>query len=141
MNQKNKKGFTLIELLVVIAIIGILSGVILINLGGESDKASSARIKADMAQLRTAMESDRAADSALGYDDPDTVGASLKADIASKGGSVVAASWLEYHTTSAWCVETLLKPIDGATAESWCVDSTGYSGTTANCEATNYNCE
>jgi prepilin-type N-terminal cleavage/methylation domain-containing protein len=31
----NKKGFTLIELLVVIAIIGILSGLIIVNLSGE----------------------------------------------------------------------------------------------------------
>jgi len=134
MNQKNKKGFTLIELLVVIAIIGILSGVILINLGGESDKASSARIKSDMAQLRTLMESNRASSSTLAYGNPDTVGSALYTDITAKGGTL----WISEGNANAWCAEILLK---GTGAGSWCVDSTGYSGSTANCEATSYDCK
>ncbi|MDD3032573.1 MAG: type II secretion system protein [Candidatus Pacebacteria bacterium] len=133
MNQKNKKGFTLIELLVVIAIVGILSGVILVNLSGESDKASNARIKADMAQLRTAMESDRVSDANLGYDDPDTIGATFKTDMDSNG----ATSWLEYHSTSAWCTQVVLK---GTGAGSWCVDSSGYAGATAACDNGTFDC-
>ena len=135
MNQKNKKGFTLIELLVVIAIIGILSGVILINLGGESEKASNARIKSAMSQVRTVMESDRAEDTALAYADPDSVASALKTDITSTktGGT----SFFGENSANAWCAEVKLKGNNGY----WCVDSTGYSGTTANCEATNYNCE
>ena len=135
MNQKNKKGFTLIELLVVIAIVGILSGVILVNLSGESDKASNARIKADMAQLRTAMESNRVSNASLQYGDPDTIGATLIADMTSttNGGT----SWKAENSTSAWCAQIVLK---GTGAGSWCVDSSGYAGTTAACDSSTFDC-
>lgn len=42
-NLKIKKGFTLIELLVVIAIIGILSGMVVINMSGATDSARIAK--------------------------------------------------------------------------------------------------
>ena len=135
MNQKNKKGFTLIELLVVIAIIGILSGVVLVNLGGESEKAKNARIKANMAQLRTLMESDRAASTTLSYRDPDTVGATLITDMTTKTGG---SQFIGEASGGKWCAEVKLV---GTVANYWCVDSTGYAGSTANCEANNYDCQ
>lgn len=51
------QGFTLIELLIVIAIIGILSGIIVTQVGGARNKARDARRLEDMRQISPAMES------------------------------------------------------------------------------------
>jgi len=53
-----RKGFTLIELLVVIAIIGILSGIVLVSLGGARAKARDAVRESDIGHIATAMEMD-----------------------------------------------------------------------------------
>ncbi len=54
--KKKKKGFTLIELLVVIAVIGLLSSIVLVQLGPVRAKARDARKKQDFAQIAGAMQ-------------------------------------------------------------------------------------
>jgi len=52
----SKFGFTLIELLVVISIIGILSTLLMANVGGVRERARDAQRKSDINQIQKALE-------------------------------------------------------------------------------------
>lgn len=51
-----KRGFTLIELLVVVSLIGILMGILLVSYQGTRKSARDGRRKADLEQIRSALE-------------------------------------------------------------------------------------
>jgi general secretion pathway protein G len=55
-NMKYKHGFTLIELLVVIVIIGVLMGILLVSYQGTRVTARDGKRKADLEQIRSALE-------------------------------------------------------------------------------------
>lgn len=55
-NDKKIKAFTLIELLVVIAIIGVLSGLVTVNLQDARERARDVQRKSDMRTIRNALE-------------------------------------------------------------------------------------
>ncbi|MDD5639576.1 MAG: prepilin-type N-terminal cleavage/methylation domain-containing protein [Candidatus Pacebacteria bacterium] len=150
MNNTQNKGFTLIELLVVIAIIGILSGIIIVSMGNSQKAAHDAQIKEVMSQMRTAAQvysishSNYGANAAIVSSTDcvtnlgSTVGAD--ADFLKLCNSILGYAPLvtvEANGT-AWCAETVLQ-VSGA--GTWCVDSVGYSGTTANCSATVSACQ
>ncbi len=58
---KSKKGFTLIELLIVMAIIAILIGISLPRFRGMQDEGQKAKVRGNLATLRTAVEAYSAA--------------------------------------------------------------------------------
>jgi len=137
MNKINK-GFTLIELLVVIAIIGILSGLIIVSMGGATNSAKDARIKSEMDQIRST--------AIIFYNTGSTYtgllasgdGLTLINDINAQGGDAAVSG---INGSTSYCVVKQL--VSSATAY-WCVDSTGYAGTpttSTTCSASTYTCK
>ena len=53
---RRKSGFTLVELMVVVAIIGLLAAVVTVNVMGQSHTARVERVKADMKNIKNAMD-------------------------------------------------------------------------------------
>ena len=131
----NKKGFTLIELLVVIAIIGILAATVLASLSSARGKANDAKVKAQLSNLRAAMESYYSTNGNYGDDaDEECTIDGVWSDVPTGIDALtdVAASYpsgttMECGTSgSAWAVSASMST--GA----WCVDSSGASrGTNA----------
>jgi len=58
--KNENRGFTLIELMVVMTIIAVLAGFALVSLGGSRKAARDGRRKADLEQVRSALEMRRA---------------------------------------------------------------------------------
>lgn len=50
------RGFTLLEIMVVLVIIGILATAVMLNIGGDVDRATITRAQADIGTLSTALE-------------------------------------------------------------------------------------
>lgn len=54
--RERERAFTLVELLLVVTIIGILAGAVLVNLGGQSQRARETRARLDIANFSAALD-------------------------------------------------------------------------------------
>ena len=144
--NKKQKGFTLIEILVVIAIIGILATIVLTSLGTARQKASDAKVQAQLSSMRSQAELFFGDNGNYGTPETDTtngcapapdVGSLFRYASSSDGLSeLIAAIPSTYtvlcytdpttDTATAWAV-TAANGLSGGSAASWCVDSTGQS--------------
>ena len=124
MKMKLQKGFTLIELLVVIAIIGILSSVVLASLNTARDKGADAAIKGNLSGVRASAE--LVYDSIGAYTGVFTTDNSSKNAVSSADSANGAGAVATVTEASFWAASAKLK----SGADWYCVDSTGYAGTT-----------
>lgn len=129
-HSRRARGFTLIELLVVIAIIGILASLILVALGNAREKARSARIKADVEQVRVLAEDINDTNGGASYvaPNPATCAGSvdigtLCTDVGAQNGA--AGGDLAIVANDAFCAAAVL-----ANGTTYCSDSNGnFTGT------------
>jgi len=138
--MNKSKGFTIIELIVVIAIIAVLATIVLVNVTSYINKGKDSSIKGNMANMMTI---------AAAYYDSTTGGngdyLGLTTDAAYSAGvtAIDDANGGDAVTDEitaagdAWCIESGL---NDTTTTNWCVDSTGYKGSTAECDATTADC-
>ena len=126
--MQTQKGFTLIELLVVIAIIGILAGMVVVNMSSAPTAAKNAKLQSYFDQLRTAatVYSTNNNNSYVGFDLSGD-GAVLKAKIVE-----ISNTYNSTSTANAFCARAQYV----GTSTVWCIDSTnGFSGATSSANA------
>ena len=92
---RNKKGFTLVELLVVISIIGLLAGMIIVNITVVRQKSRDSKRKADLASIQAALEM---------YNDQNSSYPMVAASCAN------VSSYLQSKNTADWVASPVITP-------------------------------
>jgi len=137
--MQTSKGFTLIELLVVIAIIGILAGMVVVNMASAPNAAKDATIKTYMDQAKSTAAISLSNDGNYTNVTSTADYIALLAKINTANGTstqfVLSTDSLKY------CMAAKLNAVTGF----WCVDSVGNSNTvlaTTSCaSSTNPKCQ
>lgn len=131
------RGFTLIELLVVIAIIGILSSVVLASLTTARTRGTAAAVQSELANMRAQAE--------LYYSTTgnNSYGASATDCTAGMYASGVSNGLYNLHngatnkgaTVDCFASSTSWSVVATYNSVNYCVDGTGYSGTSSSATA------
>jgi prepilin-type N-terminal cleavage/methylation domain-containing protein len=108
MNKLIKQAFTLIELLVVIAIIGILSGLIVVSMGGVTNKATIAKAQVFSNSLRNSLMANLVSEWKLDGNTNDTWGTKNGVWV----GSLAPNTTANYKTDSE-CISNQCLDFDG----------------------------
>jgi len=134
MNKLLRQAFTLIELLVVIAIIGILSGLIVVSMGGVTQKATIAKAQVFSSSLRNSLMLNLIAEYKLDGNANDTWGGHTAGTIS---GAVTQASCVQENCYSFDGTDDFIELVDspdlrmttGGTISAWIYPKTiGGSG-------------
>jgi prepilin-type N-terminal cleavage/methylation domain-containing protein len=131
-----KNGFTIIELVVVIAIIAVLAGIVLTNVTQYAKKGKDAAIKGQMSQIRTAAtDFSYTAGTYSGMCPGTGVTACDKTEsnIANLGGLFNKSNF----GSTFYCISFYLSDH----TNKWCVDNTGYAGSSDDCDSSPYSCQ
>ena len=113
MNKLIKQAFTLIELLVVIAIIGILSGLIVVAMGGMTDKANIAKSQVFSNSLKNSMMLNLVSEWKFDQIDVPAVGKTPDSWSGGNNGTLVGATHLPVLKSSTDCVYGQCLQFDG----------------------------
>ncbi|MGH7175635.1 MAG: type II secretion system protein [Minisyncoccia bacterium] len=137
MYKIRSRGFTLIELLVVIAIIGILSAVVLASLSTARTKGQDAAIQSDLNTIQTEAEIYYNGTGANSYGATSAV---CTAGMFSGDTAIAnAIKGINSNNGVAACQSTMTAPYayavsgksNSLTSTYYCVDSTGFAGTSS----------
>ena len=102
--KKNYKGFTLIEMLIVIVVIAILAVIVIPRLLGAQRKSKEASLRADLKQMRDAIEEFEANTASWPPDIADIMasdGAAISSDTDGRGMSVDRQGYTGPYLTTA----------------------------------------
>jgi len=131
--MNSHKGFTIIELIVVIAVIAVLSTIVLANVTDYIGKGKDAAIKEQAKQVQTAATDFFSTNNTYtGVCGTGTQCNKAVVNVTKLGGRTSTPQ----NNDSAYCMYFTLS--DGTSK--WCIDSTGYAGSTNNCASLHYSC-
>jgi prepilin-type N-terminal cleavage/methylation domain-containing protein len=129
-NKLNDFGFTLIELLVVIAIVGILAGMVVVNMSGATESARIAKLKVYSSSIRSSLLMNRVSewkfDEGSGTSIADTVGSNSGTLIGGStwktAGECVSGNCLSFAGAGDYVNagnSASLNAVDAVTLEAW----------------------